>query len=47
MYGNWKKERLWVTVYKDDDEAFDLWENQTDISKDRILRFGDKENFGR
>ena len=43
----WKleKERLWVTVYKDDDEAFDLWENQTDISKDRILRFGDKENF--
>ena len=43
----WKleKERLWVTVYKDDDEAFNLWESQTDISKDRILRFGDKENF--
>ena len=43
----WKleKERLWVTVYKDDDEAFNLWESQTDLSKDRNLRFGDKENF--
>ena len=39
------KSRLWVTVYKDDDEAHDLWLEQTDIKKDRVLRFGDKENF--
>lgn len=39
------KNRLWATVYKDDDEAFDLWEKVTDIPKDRILRFGAKDNF--
>ena len=39
------KSRLWVTVYKDDDEAYDLWLEQTDIQKDRVLRFGNKENF--
>ena len=39
------KARLWVTVYKDDDEAYNLWLEQTDIKKDRVLRFGDKENF--
>ena len=39
------KSRLWVTVYKDDDEAHDLWLEQTDIKKDRVLRFGNKENF--
>ena len=43
----WKleKERLWVTVYKDDKEAHDLWLSQTDIKKDRVLWFGEKENF--
>lgn len=39
------KNRLWATVYKDDDEAFDLWTKVTDISPDRILRFGEKDNF--
>ena len=37
--------RLWVTVYKDDDEAHDLWLGQTNIKKDRLLRFGDEHNF--
>lgn len=43
----WKldKNRLWATVYEDDDEAFELWKSETDIVHDRILRFGKKENF--
>ncbi|MBI5661773.1 MAG: alanine--tRNA ligase [Ignavibacterium album] len=43
----WKlpKERLWATVYKDDDEAFELWKQVTDINPAHILRFGDKDNF--
>ena len=39
------KSRLWVTVYKDDDEAHDIWLQETDIKKDRVLRFGEKDNF--
>ena len=39
------KNRLWVSVYKDDDEAFDLWTEVTDIAHDRVLRFGKKDNF--
>ena len=43
----WKldKERLWATVYKDDDEAFDLWLEVTDIKPDRVIRCGEKDNF--
>jgi len=43
----WKfpKERLWATVYLDDDEAAECWRTETDIEPDRILRFGDKDNF--
>jgi len=36
-------EKLWVTVHESDDEAFDLW--RAHIAEDRILRFGDKDNF--
>ena len=39
------KSRLWVTVYKDDDEAHDIWLQETDIKKDKVLRFGEKDNF--
>ena len=43
----WKldKSRLWVTVFEDDDEAYDLWEKETDIDKSRIVRSGAKDNF--
>ena len=43
----WKldKKRLWVTVYKDDDESEKIWQEFTDIDSSRILKFGDKENF--
>ena len=43
----WKldKSRLWVTVFEEDDEAFDLWKNQTDINPNRIIRSGAKDNF--
>ncbi len=36
-------EKLWVTVHDSDDEAFDMWKEH--ISEDRIMRFGDKDNF--
>ena len=43
----WKldKNRLWVTVYKDDNESKELWLKHTDVNEDRILKFGDKDNF--
>ncbi|MEO7425985.1 MAG: alanine--tRNA ligase [Fibrobacteria bacterium] len=43
----WKlpKDRLFVTVYKDDDEAENLWKTETDIAHERIMRFGAKSNF--
>ena len=43
----WKfsKERLWATVYEKDDESAELWTKVTDISPDRVLRFGKKDNF--
>ena len=39
------KERLYATVYKDDDEAMELWKIVTDIKHSHILKFGEKENF--
>lgn len=39
------KDRLYATVYKDDDEAFDLWKKVTDIHPDHVMRFGEKDNF--
>tara|TARA_B100000609_G_C17221197_1_gene440184 strand:+ start:3624 stop:6233 length:2610 start_codon:yes stop_codon:yes gene_type:complete len=43
----WKidKRRLWVSVYEDDEESKNFWLNETDIEKNRILKFGKKENF--
>jgi len=43
----WKlpEERLYATVYHDDDESFRIWEEKTSIRPDHILRFGDKDNF--
>lgn len=39
------KERLWATVYKDDDEAEKLWKSVTDINHSHVLRFDEKDNF--
>ncbi|HZJ84344.1 MAG TPA: alanine--tRNA ligase, partial [Syntrophomonadaceae bacterium] len=38
-------ERLWITVYTDDDEAFELWQEVTGINPQRIIRLGDEDNF--
>ncbi|MEE8335549.1 MAG: alanine--tRNA ligase [Candidatus Neomarinimicrobiota bacterium] len=47
LTGIWKldKNRIWVTVYETDAEAFKIWETETDIDPARILKFGKKENF--
>jgi alanyl-tRNA synthetase len=37
--------KLWATVYKDDDEAFAVWAKVPDLPPGRILRFGEKDNF--
>ena len=39
------QERLWVTVYKDDQEAADIWLNEVGVSPDRFSRLGDADNF--
>ena len=39
------KERLWVSIYKDDNEAFDIWVNEIGFPADRISRCGEKDNF--
>jgi len=38
-------ERMWVTVYRDDDEAADIWHRDVGISSDRIIRMGEEDNF--
>lgn len=38
-------ERLWVTIYEGDDEAFDIWHNKVGFPADRIQRMGMKENY--
>ena len=39
------KERLWATIFREDDEAFRLWQEVTGIPADRIVRLGEKDNF--
>ncbi len=39
------KDRLWVTVYLDDDEAADLWHSVAGVPKGRIVRLGKEDNF--
>ena len=39
------KNRLYPSVYKDDDEAFDIWNKEIGIPADRIYRFGKEDNF--
>jgi alanyl-tRNA synthetase len=39
------KEKLWISVFEDDDEAFSLWEKIEDLPKGRIVRLGEADNF--
>ena len=39
------KDKLWITVYKDDDEAEEIWKNTIGVDASRIARLGDDENF--
>ncbi|CAH1465557.1 alanine--tRNA ligase [Klebsiella quasipneumoniae] len=43
---NWfalPKEKLWVTVYETDDEAYDIWANEVGVPRERIIRIGDNK----
>jgi alanyl-tRNA synthetase len=39
------KENLWITIYRDDDEAFDIWHKKAGVPAERIVRLGEKSNF--
>ncbi len=39
------KDKLWATVYTTDDEAAECWRTQTDIDRNQIVRFAEKDNF--
>ncbi len=38
-------DKLWISVYLDDDEAYDIWSKEIGVSADRIVRLGEKDNF--
>ena len=40
---NLPKEKLWVTVYQEDDEAYAIWENEVGVPAERIIRIGDNK----
>lgn len=39
------KKKFYVSVYKDDDEAYNIWHKKIGLKKERIFRFGDEDNF--
>ncbi len=39
------KEKLWITIYKDDDEAFNIWNKKISIPSEKIVRLEEKDNF--
>ncbi|ABA89647.2 alanyl-tRNA synthetase [Syntrophotalea carbinolica DSM 2380] len=39
------KDKLWVTVFREDDEAYDIWRDQQGIPEERLIRMGEKDNF--
>ena len=39
------KDDLWVTIYYNDDEAFNIWKNDIGIAEERIIRLGKEDNF--
>ena len=42
---NIPRQKLWVTVYAEDDEAANIWINEIGIEKDRLVRIGSSDNF--
>ncbi|MDR2217427.1 alanine--tRNA ligase [Yokenella regensburgei] len=40
---NLPKDKLWVTVYETDDEAFEIWANEVGVPRERIIRIGDNK----
>ncbi|MBQ5969339.1 MAG: alanine--tRNA ligase [Clostridia bacterium] len=38
-------DKLWVTIYQDDDEAFDIWTREVGVAPERIVRLGKEDNF--
>ncbi|GMV93760.1 MAG: alanine--tRNA ligase [Candidatus Hydrogenedentota bacterium] len=38
-------EKIWISVFEDDDEAYEIWEKEIGIPSSRIVRLGAKENF--
>ena len=38
-------ERIWVSIYQDDDEAFDIWTKEVGVDPSRIVRLGKEDNF--
>ncbi|MCK5837007.1 MAG: alanine--tRNA ligase, partial [Desulfobacula sp.] len=39
------KEKLWVSVFHDDDEAYNIWRDQVGVPEERIVRLGEEDNF--
>ena len=39
------REKLWITIFRDDDEAFEIWNKKVGIPADRIVRMDEKDNF--
>lgn len=39
------EDRLWVTIYEEDDEAGDIWANEVGVPRERIIKLGKKDNF--
>ena len=39
------EEKLWITIYKDDEEAFKIWNEKNQIPPEKIVRLGEKDNF--
>ncbi len=39
------KDKLWVTIFEEDDDAFEIWNKQEGVPSSRIVRMGEKDNF--
>ena len=39
------KDRLWATIYKDDEEAYDIWTKKIGLPTERVVRLGKEDNF--